>query len=395
MGYVHERVHAILYYWEYIKRFGKESYQTLRRDFAITLLLAIITVFLAWEWGDRTMLQDALLGAEAVVLLYGLITLWHLLHTSLILFRERAHPEYGGIRYTPWGYGVWGAAIVLSLMTATAYGGFYEWIRKLPPVVLNIPAPAAPIIRPQQAVSSSRSNAIHENKTLKPVAQTGESKMRAPSTTEQTSSEVPPQVAQSPSPATFLDRVVQENRALTPDDRNRFSTELYECDQYIKQSQAVGYKLNVEFGKLGSDRASGTLAKNVDDHIKLLRRLDAPAWDQYHGLQNFQSKWQYFSDQTEYLFGDNPFNAGVGLLVNSTEGMANALTSWSKISNRDQREILNIEAQQQVEYETNLGQFFKWTNDTLERLKQMRQSLDPNAVVQPLRPKTGAPARPF
>jgi hypothetical protein len=202
----------------------------------------------------------------------------------------------------------------------------------------------------------------------------------------------PPQAAQSPPPTTFLDRVVQENRGLTPDDRNRFSTELYECDQFIKQSQAVGYKLDAEFGKLSNDRQSGALAKNVDDHIKFLRDLDTSAWDQYHGLQHLQEKWQYFPDQTEYVFSDNPFNAGEGLLLNAVEGMANSLTSWSKISNRDQQEILNIEAQQQVGFETNLRQFFDWANGTLQRIKQMRQSLDPNGVVQPIPPNRGAPA---
>lgn len=114
--------------------------------------------------------------------------------------------------------------------------------------------------------------------------------------------------------------------------------------------------------------------------------------DQYHGLQRFQDKWQYFPDQTEYVFGDNPFNAGVGLLANAVGGMGGALTSWSKISNRDQQEILNIEAQQQVDYEKNLRQFFDWANGTLQRIKQMRQSLDPNGVVQPIPNQTTAPA---
>jgi hypothetical protein len=201
-----------------------------------------------------------------------------------------------------------------------------------------------------------------------------------------------PQASESAPPATFLDRVVRENRGLTPDDRNRLSTELYECDQFIKQSQAVGYELNSELGKLTNDRQSGALAKNVDDHIKLLRDLDTPAWNQYHGLQHFQEKWQYFPDQTEYVFGENPFNAGEGLLLNAVEGMANSLISWSKISNRDQREILNIEAQQQADFEKDLRQFFDWVNLTLQRIKQMRQSLDPNGVVQPIPQSTPAPA---
>jgi hypothetical protein len=215
---------------------------------------------------------------------------------------------------------------------------------------------------------------------------------QSPSARRQTPSPTPPQVAQSGPPATFLDRVVQENRSLTRDDRNRLSTELYECDQFIKQSQAVGYKLNQEFGKLNNDQQSGALAKNVDEHIKALRDLGIPAMDQYHGLQRLQEKWQYFPNQTEYVFGDNPYNEGLGLLANATEGMANALTSWSKIANRDQRDILNIEAQQQVDFEKNLRQFFDWANVSLPRIRQMRQSLDPNGVVQPLPTNAVAPA---
>jgi hypothetical protein len=93
-----------------------------------------------------------------------------------------------------------------------------------------------------------------------------------------------------------------------------------------------------------------------------------------------------------YVFGDNPFNAGMGMLVNATEGMANSLTSWSKIANRDQQDILNIEAQQQAEFDKQMRQFFDWANVSLQRVKQMRQSLDPNGVVQPLPTNRGAPA---
>jgi hypothetical protein len=390
MDPVHENMHGVRYYWEYIKRFGKESSETWWKDFVIALLLAVIPILLTW--GDRTVLQGASLTGEAVGLLFGVVALRHLVHTSLILFRERAHPEHGGVQYTHWVYGVWGASILLALVAGGAYGGFHGWLRKLPPVVLQVSAPSTPIVASLQPVSPAQPDAARVTKTPKPSTQTGASTTPTPDTVGQTPSRTPPQIAQSAPPATFLDRVVQENRGLTPDDRNRLSTELYECDQFIKQSQAVGYKLNAEFGKLTNDRQSGALAKNVDDHIKLLRDLDTPAWNQYHGLQHLQEKWQYFPDQTEYVFGDNPFNAGVGLFVNAAEGMANSLTSWSKIANRDQQEILNIEAQQQADFETNLHQFFDWANGTLQRIKQMRQSLDPNGVVEPIRPNTAAPA---
>jgi hypothetical protein len=390
MGHIHENMHGLTYYWEYIKRFGKESSETWWEDFVISFLLAVIPVLLAW--GDRTVLQGALLAVEAVGLLFGVVALRHLVHTSLILFRERAHPVHGGLRYTHWWYGVWGASILLALVAGVAYGSFHGWLRRLPPVVLQVPAPAVPRIATPQVAGSSQTDAARKTKIPKPSPTTGASVTPAPNAMGHAPSQASPQAAQAPPPATFLDRVVRENRGLTTDDRNRLSTELYECDQFIKQGQAVGYKLNTEFGKLSNDRQSGALAKNVDDHIKFFRDLDTSAWSQYHGLQHLQEKWQYFPDQTEYVFGDNPFNAGEGMLVNIAEGMAGSLTSWSKISNRDQQDILNIEAQQQVDFEKDLRQFFDWANGTLQRIKQMRQSLDPNGVVQPIPSNTSAPA---
>jgi len=390
MEHAHENLRGPRYYWEYIKRFGKESSQTWWKDFVISLLIAVIPIALAW--GDRTVLQGALLTVESVGLLFGVVALRHLIRTSLILFRERAHPEYGGVRYTHWGYGVWGASILLALIAGLIYGPSHGWLRKLPPVVLQAPAPAIPTITTSQVVRPPQVDAAREIKATKPSLEAGASSTPRQNTMVPTPAQTPQRPAQSSQPATFLDRVVQENRGLTPDDRNRFSTELYECDQFIKQGQAFGYKLNAEFGKLTNDRQSGALAKNVDEHIKFFRDLNTPAWDQYHGLQHLQEKWQYFPDQTNYVFGDNPFNAGEGYLVDDAEGMANSLTSWSKISNRDQQEILNIEAQQQAEFEEKLHKFFNWTNGTLQRIKQMRQSLDPNGVVQPILPNTVAPA---
>src|ERR1700741_1194151 len=139
MEQVHENLHGLRYYWEYIKRFGKESCETWWKDFVIALLLAVIPILLAW--GDRTVLQGASLTVEAIGLLFGVVALRHLVHTSLILFRERAHPEYGGIRYTHWGYGVWGASVLLALVAGIGYGASQGWLRKLPPVVLQVPAP--------------------------------------------------------------------------------------------------------------------------------------------------------------------------------------------------------------------------------------------------------------
>jgi hypothetical protein len=389
MNQSHSDTHRLRYYWEYLKRFGKESSETWRRDFLIAFLLAIIPTFLAR--GNRTVWEGAVLGAVAALLLFGAFALWHLVHTSFILYHERTHPEFGGIRYTHWRYGALGIAILLAVIGGASYAVLlYDPFRK-PPVVLRVPTPSPPIIATSTGTNPPQSDGVH-TKSAKPPARTGPSQPAVPNSASQATPQATSPVTQPQQPVTFLDRVVQENRGLTPDDRNRLSTELYECDQFIKQSQAVGYKLNLEFGKLSNDRQNGALSKNVDEHIRILHDLGTSAWDRYHGLQHFQEKWQYFPNQTEYVFGDNPFNAGVGLLVNATEGMANSLTSWSKIANRDQQEILNIEAQQQIDFEQNLRHFFDWANPILQRVKQMRQSLDPNGIVQPLPTNAVAPA---
>jgi hypothetical protein len=283
----HPDTHRFLYYWEYLKRFGQESYETWRRDFLIAILLAIIpTIF---KWKDRTVWEGAVLGTISALLLFGVFALWHLVHTSFILYHERAHHEFSGIRVTPWGYGVWGIVVLLAVVAGISYAVLHDPFSK-PPVVLRVPDPSPPmIIAPPSTGTNLPQNGGTKNP--KPPARPGPPTVGA--------SQPPPQVTPPASqyqqpPATFLDRVIQENRGLTPDDRNRLSTALYECDQFIKQSQAVGYKINEEFRKLGTDRQSRALAKNVDEHIKSLHDLDTPAWDQYHGLQRFQDKWQYF-----------------------------------------------------------------------------------------------------
>lgn len=350
----------------------------------VELLASLVVSFVTYRMtkGDDPLAwRNFKLAFLATAITLAAFAFWHLVRTPWLVHRSVNASSEATIH---WSSAVFGIVVLIGLGAGVYLAVGYLIAVPSPPLVKIVaPPPPATIAQAQEIPQKA-----NKTSSFPPPVNASQS----PSARSQTPSPTPPQVAQSGPPATFLDRVVQENRSLTPDDRNRLSTELYECDQFIKQSQVVGYKLNQDFGKLNNDRQSGALAKNVDEHIKVLRDLGISAMDQYHGLQRLQEKWQYFPNQTEYVFGDNPYNAGVGLLANATEGMANALTSWSKIANRDQRDILNIEAQQQVDFEKNLRQFFDWANVSLQRIRQMRQSLDPNGVVQPLPTNAVAPA---
>jgi hypothetical protein len=382
----HTTVRAFPYYWEYIKRFGKESIQTFRRDFLVSVLVAIATWIISR--GDRGIADGVVLGLEASFIAFALIAIVHLVHVSLILHRERYHPENGGIELISAAYGVWGIALLVSMVAFAGYGTYKVLLSRTDTINISMPTPVAPPI--QQVQTPPAREMGPDNKTPNPSAHLLTPQPTVPNPQTQTST--PATSQQQALPETFLDRVVQKNRGLTPADRNRLSDVLYSADKFLKQCQALGYKVDLEFGQLTRDRQSGALAKNVNDHIKSFKDLDAVGWEQYHALQRFQSDNQYFSDQAEYVFGDNPFNGGIGLPLNIIEGMTGQLSDWSEIENREHPKVLELVGSFQSEHEKQLHQFFDWASMCLQRITQMRQSLESNGVVQPLPSNTPAPA---
>jgi len=368
------------YYWEYLKRFGERCYRTWRAEFFISVVLAIISSILTW--GDKTAWESTKVFLVATAILYGCFVVFNFLYTPYILHRERTHPIEGGNPHIEWKFGLWGGALLLTVIAGTSYGVFEAWFHKLPSITVTLESPAPPTAA--QIKTPAESNTPRGGRSPKQVipAQSSTPTAAAPAQ--------PPQGTPSPAPATFLERIIQTDRGLTPDDRNRLSNALYEYNQFLEQGRTLGYKVNTEFGKLNQDRQSGSLAKNVDEHIKTFRDMDAPAWAYYHGLDQIQAKWKYYPDQTAYLLGDNPYNLGPGALINTVEGMAGRLTDWSKIVNRDQ--LLNIEAEEQTDFEQALRKYFDWLTGCQQRLEQIRQSIQPNGVVQPIPNQTPAPA---
>ena len=200
------------------------------------------------------------------------------------------------------------------------------------------------------------------------------------------------QVSQNAVPQTQLERLVQTDRNLTAGDRERLSNAIFEYAQFLDQGMSLGYKLNGEIGKIGQDRADGSLAKNYDEHIKHLRDISTLGWAYSKNFRQIRDKWNYYSDQTDYIFGVNPDNLGPSALINGAEGLANYLNSWSKIPTKDQVDILNLVAIQQNESMQYCYRVIHWAQDSQQRLNQVKQSIQPNGVVQPIQSQTPAPA---
>jgi hypothetical protein len=386
MPHSHEDIQAHRYYWEYVKRFGKECAERFKRDFYITVVAGMIALIVAWFLKDRDNTRATILTLGAVAGTFLLCAVQHLFHVTLLLFRERYHPETGGIRVVGAGYGVLGIVLLFAMLCGSGLITYGLLLRRTPDFVVNFPVPKQPIIEQ----NTDRTKSEHDNPTPKnSPPQTGTPQPNQPNPTVQTP---PPQNAQQPPPVTWLDRMVQENRGLTSFDREKLSQDLYAADKLLKQTQAVGYKVSTEFTKISNDRQSAALAKNVEEHIKALKDLEPAATDQYNALMKFQTDSQYFEHQTEYIFGDNPFNGGVSLMQNALAGLTADLTRWSEISNRDKPEILLLAGDFEVPYQEKLGAFLKWANVSLLRCNQMRQSLDPNRTVDPLPTGAVAPA---
>jgi hypothetical protein len=295
MAHPHESIEALSYYWEYVKRFGKESYERFKRDFGLSILIALVSALI--RLGDRSVWEATIVFLESTAVVFACFAIYHLFHVALLIFRERLHPENGGIRFVQKRYGFIGIGLLLAMACGAAYTTYVLLLRRLPPLVVTLPKPVQP---PEIEITRPDHNPGSKNSRPQPVAS-------QPPPSNPTVRVAPPQVAQQP-PVTWLDRMVQENRGLTSFDREKLSQDLYAADKLLQQTQAVGYKVSGEFTKIGNDRQTGALAKNVEEHIKALKDLEPAANDQYNSLMKFQTDSQYFVHQTEYIFGDNPFN---------------------------------------------------------------------------------------
>jgi hypothetical protein len=178
----------------------------------------------------------------------------------------------------------------------------------------------------------------------------------------------------APAP-TLRDRVLAINTHLTEGDRNRFSDALSEFSDSLNQGQTLAYRLNAELGSLGQGERDGTIAKEVQQHEKILSNIAAEGWKYQTAFPPLRTKWDMFSEQTTYIFGDNPDNEGPNAIINAAEMYRNYLEWWNIIPNKDQRPILNLLSVSRNESQSYVATFFKWHGGCVSRLNEMRNSI--------------------
>lgn len=184
-----------------------------------------------------------------------------------------------------------------------------------------------------------------------------------------------PQSCPGAPPPTLRDRILTINTHLTEGDRNRFSNALSEFSDSLSQGESLAYKLNEELGNLGRGESDGTIAKEVQQHEKVLSNITAEGWKYQKAFPALRTKWDTFREQNAYIFGDNPDNEGPNAIINASEAYRNYLEWWNAIPNKDQKPILNLLSVEHNESQGYLTTFFKWQRGCVSRLNEMRNSI--------------------
>jgi hypothetical protein len=117
------------------------------------------------------------------------------------------------------------------------------------------------------------------------------------------------------------------------------------------------------------------LSKSLPAHIAKLHELAASAKEYGKVSMALRTKWDYYREPTQYVFGDNPDNLGWGKLANAFDGYAYHLEAWSAIQNRDNQLVLNMLSDYKNEFDAMLNEYSKFNQGCKARLEEMKTSI--------------------
>jgi hypothetical protein len=175
-------------------------------------------------------------------------------------------------------------------------------------------------------------------------------------------------------PTGQLDRLIETNKHLTEGDRDRLATALFKFSLLLDQANGLWGKVNHEFSLLDSDWNNGSMTQNFDSHRATLRELDSQAKDFRDSYRKTREDWSYYQEQTSYVLGDNE-NEGPNALINAIEAYAGLLDQWSKIENKEQKQLQPLISGSQTQPKEFFTTFVHWKQGCDQRLVEMKKSI--------------------
>ncbi len=184
-------------------------------------------------------------------------------------------------------------------------------------------------------------------------------------------------IARPIAPPSQLDLLIASNKNLPKGDRDRFADALFDFSQVLEQANELWGKANQEGAQLSQGWRSGQIARDFEAHKRTLSEIDQSAKLFAKSFPQVRSKWKYFQEQTNYVFGDNPDNEGPNAVINAAEAYSGYLDRWITIPapNREQRPILDLLEVIQNHFDTYIRNFALWRQGCDRRLSQMKDSI--------------------
>ena len=164
---------------------------------------------------------------------------------------------------------------------------------------------------------------------------------------------------------------------MTEADRERLSTVLHQFSDTLDAMTAVGYRANSEFGTVNRGIQDGSIIRDYSMYITTLRSIGSSSEELAKSFLAHREAgdWLYYSEQAQFVFGDNPGNLGPNSITNAVEGLANSLEQWSSLKDRENKSALALLSLPQTESQRYLKTFFDWKTDCTTRLQQLRSWL--------------------
>jgi len=183
----------------------------------------------------------------------------------------------------------------------------------------------------------------------------------------------PPTTQFPVAPQTFKDRVIQKNKNSPSGDRERLANAFFEFSHGLDDGSTLMYRGFHEASDVGTEGAN--LEKDLQSHITKLRGLASSAKEYGKSDMALRTKWSYYPEQTQYVFGDDPDNSGWGKLVNAFDGYANHLETWGAIQNKEDTRLQSVLAEDRTQFESMLNEYAKFNQGCKARLEDMKASI--------------------